>query len=194
MNDKKPDAYASDTYLTELFWDKNENAIKMANEKYRKLIFSTILTILGNREESEECLNDVYMKLWSSIPPQRPVSFRAYAVKIARNAAIGRLKALGAQKRNCGAVAYSLEALGDAVPAQSCEDEEKSRLIGQIIEKYLDSSDDKTMYIFMKRYYFGVSIDEIARSMKCSRSSVNQYIKKIKTELKARLAEGGIDV
>lgn len=64
MNDIKTDVYTSDTYLTELFWERSDNAVKMADKKYHNLIFSVIIAILGNREDSEECVNDVYIKLW----------------------------------------------------------------------------------------------------------------------------------
>jgi len=192
MSDIKTDACVSDTYLTELFWERSDDAVNTANEKYHNVIFSVIFTILGNREDSEECVNDVYLKLWNSIPPNKPSSFRAYAIKIARNSALGRLKASRAQKRNFGACTYSLETLAGTALEATNEDDERSRQIGLIIENYLALADDKTMYIFMKRYYFGASISDIARALKCSRSSVNQYIKKIKTELKEKLEEGGI--
>lgn len=194
MSDIKTDVCTSDTYLTELFWERSDNAIRTADEKYHNIIFSVIFTILGNREDSEECVNDVYLKLWNSIPPNKPSSFRAYAIKIARNSALGRLKALSAQKRNFGARTCSLEMLEGSTVSELDEYDERSRQIGLIIENYLALADDKTMYIFMKRYYFGASISDIARAMKCSRSSVNQYIKKIKTELKQKLEEGGIYV
>ena len=64
MNDIKTDVYTSDAYLTELFWKRSDNAVKMADKKYHNLIFSVIIAILGNREDSEECVNDVYIKLW----------------------------------------------------------------------------------------------------------------------------------
>ena len=194
MNDIKTDVYVSDTYLTELFWNRCDNAVKSADERYHGIIFSVIFSILGNREDSEECLNDVYLKIWESIPPNRPSSFRAYAIKIARNSSLVRLKALRAQKRNFGVRTYSLDILEDVDFSEPAEYDERSHQIGLIIEKYLTLADDKTMYIFMKRYYFGASIGEIAKAMKCSRSSVNQYIKKIKTELKQKLEEGGIYV
>ena len=194
MGDIKTGACVSDTYLTELFWERSDNAVRTADEKYHNVIFSVIFTILGNREDSEECVNDVYLKLWNSIPPNKPLSFRAYAIKIARNSALGRLKASRAQKRNFGARTYSFETLAGTAFEATNEDDERSRQIGLIIENYLALADDKTMYIFMKRYYFGASISDIARTMKCSRSSVNQYIKKIKTELKEKLEEGGVYV
>lgn len=194
MNDIKTDVYASDTYLTELFWERSDNAVKMADEKYHSVIFSVIFTILGNREDSEECVNDVYLKLWESIPPNRPSSFRAYAIKIARNSALSRLKAGKAQKRNFGIRTYSLETLAGSAFAEAAEDDERSRQIGMVIEEYLNAADDRTMYIFMSRYYFGRTIGEIAKALKCSRSNINQHIKRIKTELKKKLEEGGIYV
>lgn len=48
--------------------------------------------VLGNAEDSEECVNDAYMRVWGSIPPNEPSSLSAYVGKITRNIALDKLR------------------------------------------------------------------------------------------------------
>ena len=55
--------------------------------------------ILRSRPDSEECVNDTYLRAWNSIPPQMPQRLSAYLGKITRNLAINRYNKLSAKKR-----------------------------------------------------------------------------------------------
>ena len=186
--------HAADTYLIEMFFERNAGAINETDLKYHQLLSSVILTILGNREDTEECLNDVYMKLWNSIPPNRPQSFRAYAISIARNTAMSIIRAKKAQKREAICFSEPLDPANTGTLDNEVCDYEESSKIREIINSYLASAGERKMYIFMSRYYFDKPIYEIAKKLHCSESTVNKEIKKIKTELKKKLEEGGIYV
>ena len=186
--------YTSDTYITELFWERQSEAVYEADKKYRKLLLSAIVSILKNDKDAEECLNDVYLKIWESIPPNRPNSFRAYALKIARNTAMSIFRVNNAQKRAHKWKTVSFDNVSSVLFENYDADIENSQKIGEIINRYLDSIDERKMYIFMNRYYFNKPISEIAKKLHCSQSTVHKEIKKIKTELREKLKEGGIYV
>ena len=190
----KTKEYTSDTYLTELFWKRESEAVNEADKKYHELLFSAIVSILKNDKDAEECLDDVYLKIWESIPPNRPSSFRAYALKIARNTAMSIFRANNAQKRAHKFNTVSFDEISGVLFENDDADIENSQKIGEIINHYLDSIDERRMYIFMSRYYFNKPIGEIAKKLHCSKSTINKEIKKIKTELKEKLEEGGIYV
>lgn len=183
---------SQDTYLTEMFLSRRDDAISEADKKYHGLLFSVILTILKDDRDAEECLNDVYMKLWWSIPPNKPLSFRAYAVKIARNTAMSIFRKNTARKRISKDILEPFEDVSGVVFTNEGEDEEKSQRIREIINSYLNSVDERKMYIFMSRYYFDKPISEITKKLHCSESTINKEIKKIKIELKQKLEEGGV--
>ena len=183
---------AQDTYLTEMFLARQDDAISEADKKYHRLLFSVILTILKDDRDAEECLNDVYMKLWLSIPPNKPSSFRAYAVKIARNTAMSIFRKNTAEKRIPKDILESFDDVSGVVFTNEGEGDERSQRIREIINSYLNSADDRKMYIFMSRYYFNKPISEISKKLRCSESTVNKEIKKIKIELKQKLEEGGV--
>ena len=180
---------SQDTYLTEMFLARSDDAISEVDKKYHGLLFSVIFTILKNDLDAEECLNDVYMKLWRSIPPNRPLSFRAYAVKIARNTAMTVFRRNIAEKRMSKGSVESFEGLTE-IDFEGEDD--KSPIIREIINSYLNSADERKTYVFMSRYYFKKPIREISKKLGCSEATVNKEINKIKIELREKLMKGGI--
>lgn len=193
MNGYKVAERSPDIYLTEMFWARNDDAISEADKKYHGLLFSIILTVLKNDRDAEECLNDVYLKIWESIPPNRPSSFRAYAVKIARNTAMSIFRKNGAEKRTAGR-AFEMFDEGNRADFEYYGDEEQALRIREILNSYLTSADERKTYIFMSRYYFNKPISEISVALRCSESTVHKEIRKIKNELRKKLEEGGIYV
>ena len=63
-----------DLRIIELYFERDEQAIKETDAKYGKLCHSIAYNILNNHEDSEECVNDTYMNAWRSMPSHRPNS------------------------------------------------------------------------------------------------------------------------
>ena len=57
-----------DERIIELFFQRNEDAIKYTNETYGKRLFHLADNITKNDEDAEECVNSTYMKTWNTIP------------------------------------------------------------------------------------------------------------------------------
>lgn len=79
-----------DDKIVELFWQRAESAIRETEKKYTRYIKYIAYRILGNHEDAEECENDVYLKTWNSIPPNRPNVLPAFLAKITRNLALDK--------------------------------------------------------------------------------------------------------
>lgn len=79
-----------DQVIIDWYWERSEYAIVATKKKYGSYCHRVSYTILQNREDTEECLNDLYMKAWESIPPTRPLRLGAYLTKIVRNLALQR--------------------------------------------------------------------------------------------------------
>ena len=106
-----------DSLIIELFWQRQEQAISAAEEKYHNYLYSISYSILGNKEDSEECVNDTYLKVWNSIPPNRPSCLSAFLGKIVRNLSLNVVKSYSAQKRGKGTYLAVLDELSDCIPA-----------------------------------------------------------------------------
>ena len=101
-----------DKQIIELYWARSESAIAETDRKCGKLCHRIAYNILVNREDSEECVNDTYLKTWSVIPPKRPVKFAAFLGKITRNLALSRYEKFHAEKRGGGEVPIALGTCG----------------------------------------------------------------------------------
>ena len=76
-----------DRKIIDLFFERDEKAISEIEKKYGGLCRSVASNILAMREDVEERLNDVFLALWNSIPPERPDDLKAYVARSVRNRA-----------------------------------------------------------------------------------------------------------
>lgn len=182
----------SDDKIIALYWDRNENAIKHTDDKYRAYLLKIANNILKDMQDSEECLNDTYLSAWNTIPPERPYLLKAYLASIIRNLSLRVCRKQNAQKRKSQSQAVSLSELEDVLA--DCHETENARMLAITIEKFIASLDQEQRYIFLSRYYFGKPIDDVASEMGVSRSKVSKQIAYIKQALREKLAEEGIGV
>ena len=61
-----------DREIIELFYERSEQAIVELSAKYGALCLRTASHMLNNRLDAEECVNDAYLAVWNTVPPQRP--------------------------------------------------------------------------------------------------------------------------
>ena len=81
-----------DSKIVDLFFERSEQAIGELDKKYGAAVRKTAVNILSSRQDAEECVNDTYLGVWNSIPPQRPDVLVSYVCRIARNLAVSRLR------------------------------------------------------------------------------------------------------
>ena len=88
----------NDLEIIELYFERDEKAIKETDAKYGRLCHSIANNILNNEQDSEECVNDTYIGIWNAIPPTRPNNFMSFVCRITRNLSLKRLEAMTRQK------------------------------------------------------------------------------------------------
>ena len=75
-----------DTKIIDLFFERDETAIRYASEKYGNRLRSLSHSIVKDRQTAEECENDTYMEAWDTIPPHEPRSYLyAFLARIIRH-------------------------------------------------------------------------------------------------------------
>ena len=143
-----------DIEIIELFFERSEQAIIELSNKYGAICNKVADNILNNRLDSEECVNDAYLGVWNTIPPQRPNPLLSYVCRIVRNLALKKYHENTAQKRN-SYYDVALDEIADCIPASfSVEDEimakEKVDEIISSVDKNhnIDGLDDKTVEKF----------------------------------------------
>ena len=104
-----------DKRIIELFFERSEKAIEESGKKYGGYISSVAYSILASNEDTEEVVNDTYLRAWNSIPPQRPQKLGAFLATIARNLALDRYSARRKERENIAAEAV-LDELAECLP------------------------------------------------------------------------------
>ncbi|MBD5080899.1 MAG: sigma-70 family RNA polymerase sigma factor [Ruminococcaceae bacterium] len=186
-----------DPDIVKLFFSRSDNAIAEIKEKYGKICYSIIFNILGNAEDSEECVSDLYINLWNTIPPQDPHNLKAYVCRAARNLALKRLEYNRAGKRNSANVVYlsELEESGNneiSVP-DNTEGNEENRL-GALISSFLRTQKPEQREVFIRHYWFLDPVEKIAKDCSYSQSRVKSMLFRTRNKLKAFLRKEGVDI
>ena len=89
----------NDEEIVRLYYERSEDGIAQSEQKYGRLCRSVIRRILPDERDAEECLSDVWIRTWNSIPPEKPRVLGAFLARIARNLALDKLSYNGAGKR-----------------------------------------------------------------------------------------------
>ena len=174
-----------DPKIISLFWERDESAISEFEVRYRRLCLMTARNITGDEGSAEECLSDLCLRLWNSIPPERPRSLKAYALKIIRNLALNVYRREHTSKRS--AVFVELE---------DCEGEmavghEQSELPG-LLNGFLDTLETTDAKIFLRRYLYSQAVNEIAKSLGMTPNKVSKILSRTRESLRNYLAKEGV--
>ena len=184
----------NDDQIIQLYFDRSEQAIKETDTKYGGYCYSIAYNILTNPEDAEESVSDTYLSAWNAMPPQRPAILQAFLGKIARNLALNRYKAKSAQKRQGDALALSLDELDDcAVSLSGPESETAAAELGASISAFLRTQSEDARSMFILRYFYCDSIEEISSRFGCGESRVKTTLLRTRRKLKQHLIKEGYD-
>ena len=180
-------AAMSDEQIVELYWKRDERAIRETDRKYQHFLLTVAHNILRDAQDCEECLNDTYLGAWNAIPPARPKVLQAFLATIMRRTAIDCYKRKKRQKRIDSELTVALSEVEEFLADGS----DPAAELGRVISEFIRALPKRRMYIFMSRYYTARPIGEIARLLGCSESTVNKEIAAIKRDLKEKLEKEG---
>lgn len=183
-----------DKQIVELFWERNESAISEAQAKYTKYCTSISYSILKSNEDSEECVNDTFMRAWQSIPPAKPESLTGYLGKLTRNIALDKLRAEQTKKRG-GDYALIFEELENVLSDDtSPHDALEEKLLASKISEFLRGVSYKKRMMFIGRYWNMLSVTELAQEYGISEASVKTVMYRTREELKRFLKKEGFEI
>lgn len=180
-----------DSQIIELFWKREEQAIRETELKYGGRLTSLSCRIVASREDAQECVSDTYLTAWNTIPPQWPEYLFAYLAKICRNLCFGRLDWLNAAKRKAEVVALTRE-MERCIPDRRLEDRLEAQELGQMLNRFLGTISQENRMIFLRRYWYAESIEEISRHYGLTQSKVKTSLHRTRKKLSAFLAKEGV--
>ncbi len=191
MNHDHDSVTLSDAEIVELLWERSENGLRRAEQKYGRLCHRIAMNLLGQQEDAEECVNDVYLALWDTIPPNRPESLMAYMCKIIRNISITRLRKREARQRNCGGTVL-LDELAECLPDPSASDPADDLDLRNALDGFLRALSEEDRVIMLRRYYDGDDIRTIASALCLREGTVRVRLHRLRERLRVHLQENGI--
>lgn len=183
----------NDLSIIELYFARDEEAIKQTDIKYGKLCHSIAYNVLNNNEDSEECVNDTYIGVWNAIPPTRPNNLMAFVCKITRNLSLKRFEVQTRQKRS-QEMLVSIEELVDILPDENIASSVSDEDIGKVISRFLRNEKDEIRNVFVRKYYFFDSISDIALRYSFTESKVKNMLYHTRTKLKDYMMKEGIEL
>ncbi len=181
-----------DSRIIEMFFDRNENAIKATADKYGGRLSRISYNIVNDGGTAEECVNDTYLAVWNNIPPQKPACFPAYLYAIVRNISYDAVDKRTALKRN--AVTCSLDGELSEILHDSNSSDINDKELARALNLFLGRLGQSSRVIFIKRYYFGETVADISDDVGSNAHAVSVKLFKIRTKLKNYLKREGFQV
>ena len=176
-----------DCEIVELYWQRDEKAIVETDKKYRSHLLAVAYNVLHDRLDGEECLNDVYAGAWNAIPPSRPDNLCAFLTTVMRRIAVNRYHSNRKKSNVPSEMTVALSELEDFLGEEDLSQELDAYRLGRIISDFVRGLSPRGRFIFMSRYYMANTVDQIAKNLHVSRSTVNKELASIRKTLKEKL-------
>lgn len=184
-----------DEGIIQLYWDRNDQAIRITSEKYGHYCRSIARNILNNDEDAEECVNDTYLNAWNSMPTHWPAQLAAFLGKITRNLSFNKYKHNRAEKRGGGEIAVVLDELADCVSdTDNIEQIMDRRELAKAINSFVRGLSTKKRELFIRRYWYADPVLKIAADHGMLPGSVSKTLERTRKQLREYLTERGFEL
>lgn len=179
-----------DRKIVDLYWQRSEDAIPETSAKYGSYCRIIAYNVLANNEDSEECVNDTWLGAWNSMPKNKPEFLAPYLGKLTRWISLTRLRNTNTMKHGSGELAIALDELSDCLDS-GCDTQRQVEMkeLSLAIRSFLAGMEETRRNVFIARYWFLASIDEIAKSFGFGKSKVKSMLMRTRRDLKAFLEE-----
>lgn len=180
-----------DEAIIALYWERDESAIRYTDEKYHIYCHTIADRILHSEHDAEECVNDTWLRTWNTVPPQKPSNLRLFLGRITRNLSLDRYRRMHADKRGGGELPLVLEELGDcATHTDTVFEEVAQKELAEQLQRFLQALSIRDRTVFLKRYFYAMSVGEIARQLGMTENHVSKILARARERLKSILEEG----
>ncbi|NKF07333.1 sigma-70 family RNA polymerase sigma factor [Clostridium gasigenes] len=161
---------------------KNPKALEYVIDTYSNGIFKVAYGVLNNRQLSEECLNDVFLKIWDNIHyfNREEDKFCGWILTIAKYTAIDILRK---EVKHSKSIDISEINIGEEQCLESkIEDKDKLRAVTKEINLMKDIDKE----IFQRKFYLDQSSKSVSEKMGLSDKFINLRIFRGRKKLLAK--------
>lgn len=181
-----------DQLIIKLLEERSEEAIKALEKKYGLLCKKVAMNVVNDEQDAKECINDTWLAVWDKIPPEKPDSLIAYVCKVAKNLALKKWEYNSASKR-CTLHTVAIDELENTLQGKDMvEDHIVANELKVAMNTFLDRQKGIDRVIFVRRYWLGDSISEIASRYGKSNNYVTVHLHRVRAKLKQYLEKEGL--
>ena len=169
------------------------NAFEQIVKLYEKAVYNSALYVTKNREDALDVSQEVFIKLWRSLPTYRgEASLKTWVATITKNCTIDYVRARNQRQSASLTDSESEEQLDVADPdissdpQKSFERDERARAV----RKAVASLDEPIRQTLILREFHGLSYAEIAAALQISEGTVKSRISRGREQVKEFLKIG----
>lgn len=174
--------------------DGDKKALQLLYDKYNKILFGLIISILKDREEAEDCLQEVFTQLWEKAEQYDASRGKVYSflVTMARNKAIDRTRSRGfkdSEKEDHIISDFTMTPESDKNnPYEDLELSERASLVRQALQKL----SDKEQKVLQVAYFQGLSQSQISNKLDIPLGTVKYRMRQGMIKLRENLIPDGL--
>lgn len=168
-----------DHQIIELFLNQDQTAIDQAERQYGNACRAVAGRILGNGQTAEAVVREAMLRAWDTIPQKQPKNLNAWLLRTTRNLTVDHAPPNGEYNRVLRELDRCLPGLPDGsdVPPPT-------KVLRRAIDEFLIGLSPAKRRIFVLRYWYLCSVEEIADRCGCSTSRVHAVLKQVRTQLR----------
>lgn len=169
-----------DDKIIELIKSQKDKGLMLMQQQYSGLMHYIVRGILQNENDIEECISDIYVKVWHSIENYSPDKgkFSTWLTVISRNAALNYLKCKHAEHDALKEETADTFSVEDDVLRRERIEELKCAIRTLSLEE---------QHIFYRKYYFLQQTSQIAAELGMTDRSVEGKLYRLRKKLQKKL-------
>lgn len=176
-----------DREILDLYERRDPRATAALQAEYGSYCAAIVGRVLADPRDAEECLNDLWLKVWNALENQRPDYLKGWLGAAARNCAIDRCRRLERAELPLEESAAELARDLRDTPAQRLE----SRELGERVSAFLREQPQSHRVAFVRRYWYGDSIDQVAGHLGWSAAKTKTVLFRLRNKLRHHLTKEG---
>lgn len=181
-----------DVQLMLRFKDGDNSSFEVLLEKYQSRIINFLYKITGDKAESEDLAQEVFIRVYHSGEKYTPQSkFSTWIYVIAKNLALNEIRRRKGVFFNFLKDSSEEEVIKE-IPdnkSSSALNELEKKDLGKIVKKAIDSLPANQKIAVILNRYENLSYEEIAEITGCSTPAVKSLLNRAKTALKLKLGK-----
>ena len=180
----------NDREILELYMRFDERALMETTAKYETYCREIAYTILGDEAAARECFREALYKSWTTSVPKETKNLKTFMGRLTRDAALDYWSEdpTVANVDEIETIAGELEDCVEPGFLGTVSLPEEGRLVGEI-DEYLGFLSASKRILFMQRYWYGRSLQAIAKEHGCSEGEVQSELSEVRSGLREVLQE-----